>query len=385
LVRYPSYLSTMPDTCKIGCVVGGLANAFRLVNEPAAFYQETNALMQRFILRKFTLAIIRAGVGKFMRRNVHPHFRSFLFNQVFKPILDDWMHMEDEFSKWLQEHFTSNIVQEVEPPESQGSYVPQTVQGTQENSQGLVLMPSASQLTADTYAPVTPASQSQDPCRPSGSFYVRDVVESFYSPPRVVWRRATYQGAIVSYDTAFATEIEPNEWWEMQFRSNQPIHWVRHVRPPTQQVASDQVLSFASQFALSESPQRLSQVSTLSQNLSVHDEQFFSCVSHSPSLARQQDALTTAVSEGQLQLESPDRPAVSATEEVGSPSVGREDFAQSTPVRPPPKKQSKKLSKKATRKRPTCSLCGGLVDSDDDCENPFCKSKAQSSRRKFFH
>lgn len=90
LTRYPCHFSTIPEECKIGCVVGVLVTIYRFIDSPSLFRDALNQFFDLLRMRRFTQLIVRKGVMKFLQRNVKFEYFQFLYQHFFAPIVDNW-------------------------------------------------------------------------------------------------------------------------------------------------------------------------------------------------------------------------------------------------------------------------------------------------------
>jgi hypothetical protein len=95
LVRYPGYLTTIPEPCKVGCVISGLVVPYRYLTSHDAFAAAVELHFHSLLIRRFTKDTLVRGVGKFLRRNVIPEHARILQATVFHPILDVWPFTHD--------------------------------------------------------------------------------------------------------------------------------------------------------------------------------------------------------------------------------------------------------------------------------------------------
>jgi len=90
LIRYPGNITTMPNECKIGCVVGGLVTIYRHIDSPSIFSAEIHRLFSLLCNRGFTKRHIRDGVRKFLARNVRPEHCKFIFHNFLQHYIEFW-------------------------------------------------------------------------------------------------------------------------------------------------------------------------------------------------------------------------------------------------------------------------------------------------------
>ena len=95
LTRFPSHFSTIPEDCKVGCVVGVLVTIYRFIDSPTLFRDAIIQFFDLLRMRRFTQHTVRKGVMKFLQRNVKFEYFQFLYQHFFAPIVDNWPYLCD--------------------------------------------------------------------------------------------------------------------------------------------------------------------------------------------------------------------------------------------------------------------------------------------------
>lgn len=90
LVRFPGSISTISDSSRIGCIIGGLVNIFRLIDNTARFAQAIRDFFEIIEARNFTFNIVRTGITRFLNGYCKHRFKGFMMLHFFAPILARW-------------------------------------------------------------------------------------------------------------------------------------------------------------------------------------------------------------------------------------------------------------------------------------------------------
>ena len=90
LVRFPGNISTISDSCRIGCIIGGLVNIFRLIDNTSRFAQAIHDFFEILESRNFTFNIVRTGITRFLTEYCKHRFKGFMMLHFFAPILARW-------------------------------------------------------------------------------------------------------------------------------------------------------------------------------------------------------------------------------------------------------------------------------------------------------
>lgn len=91
---FPSHMSTMPESTKSGCVVGGLVVAYRFADTFDKLKYNVLRFFDRLKIRGFVCSTIRAGIAKFLRRHIRRHCRK-ENGEFLLSLIDDWPFKDD--------------------------------------------------------------------------------------------------------------------------------------------------------------------------------------------------------------------------------------------------------------------------------------------------
>jgi hypothetical protein len=95
LCRYPSGFSTLTESCRIGCVIGGLVSIFRVIDSPSEFFDAITNFFDILRARFFTYNVIRTGISRFLKHHCRQQYRSFMMQHFFQRLLSTWPHARD--------------------------------------------------------------------------------------------------------------------------------------------------------------------------------------------------------------------------------------------------------------------------------------------------
>lgn len=95
LIRYPSHMTTVTETSKIGSVVAGILSIYRVIDSPILFKAGIKEFFDILQARRFTVKTIRQGILKFLRRNCRREYIGFLLQHFFTDIIVTWPHQSD--------------------------------------------------------------------------------------------------------------------------------------------------------------------------------------------------------------------------------------------------------------------------------------------------
>lgn len=95
LCRFPGSLTTISESCRIGCVIGGLVNIFRTIDDPTNFARAVYEFFDVLQARSFSFRNIRTGITRFLQTNCRKQYTGFMMAQFFAPILAHWPHHND--------------------------------------------------------------------------------------------------------------------------------------------------------------------------------------------------------------------------------------------------------------------------------------------------
>ena len=107
LIKYPSSITTITESCKVGCVVGGLVTAWRTFQYGWQFQQAVCVHFKNLYDRRFSESVIRQGIKKFLNRNVRRDYHTYFWRNFFTEWLLLWPYQNDVTPEEVQQQVRS--------------------------------------------------------------------------------------------------------------------------------------------------------------------------------------------------------------------------------------------------------------------------------------